>query len=666
MIIKQIHVENYHSIENETLNCDNLTALVGKNGSGKSSFLHALNLFYALSPKIDTEDFYNHDISRELIISVTFTDISNEAQSLFSKYIQKDELVIQKVFSIKEGQIHSSYHGSKLQNPIFKEIRNAKASDAKPLYQALQKQTEYMTLPNWKNLNDGLLALNNWEENNVEACVIDRDDGQFFGFKPVAEGYLGRYTKFLFIPAVRDAAQDAVDGTKSPIGELMDLIVRNILSQKPELSELKKYVQEEFSNLMDPTKLTELDILANGMTQTLQQFVPEASIEMIWQTISYINFPLPKADTKLKQDGYSSPVNRAGHGLQRAFIITTLQHLALAQQTSNPSEESKNNLPVLILAIEEPELYQHPNSQHHFAKILLNIAKGVTPGVAEKTQIIYGTHSPHFVGIDRINQIRLLRKVNGFEGYPKITKIIETSLPDIATSLHTVTGSEAPMFTEQTLIPRLHSIMTRNLNEGFFADVVVLVEGEDDVAAIQGYAEALGHDLASQGISVIPCNGKSGLDRPSIIFQKFGIPTYIIWDADKTNTKNEPKSNKSSKENHTMFRLVGHSINEDYPITQVHNTYAFFEYNLETTLENEIGSDIFQSKLKEAQTKYSINGKNHALKNPNVISYIISEAKNLKKTSSTLESIINNIIKLKHNDCQDSPPDLTSPPTTPT
>ena len=59
MIIKSIHIKNFRSIKNETLSFSNLTALVGANGSGKSSFLKAIEIFQNTSPKISEDDYYN-------------------------------------------------------------------------------------------------------------------------------------------------------------------------------------------------------------------------------------------------------------------------------------------------------------------------------------------------------------------------------------------------------------------------------------------------------------------------------------------------------------------------------------------------------------------------------------------------------------------------------
>jgi len=62
VVIKSVGVNNFRCVQYEVLTCDRLTALVGANGSGKSTFLNAIDLFYSASPKVTPEDFYNGDI----------------------------------------------------------------------------------------------------------------------------------------------------------------------------------------------------------------------------------------------------------------------------------------------------------------------------------------------------------------------------------------------------------------------------------------------------------------------------------------------------------------------------------------------------------------------------------------------------------------------------
>jgi predicted ATP-dependent endonuclease of OLD family len=179
------------------------------------------------------------------------------------------------------------------------------------------------------------------------------------------------------------------------------------------------------------------------------------------------------------------------------------------------------------------------------------------------------------------------------------------------------------------------------MNEGFFADVVVLVEGEDDRAAVVGMAAALGYDLESHGgngVAVIPCMGKANLDRPMLIFQMLGIPTYIVWDSDKGKDGARPEINRC------LLRLA-EQAEEDWP-AMVAGRFACFECDLETTLKTEIGLGLFDQILQEAQSSWDIARREQALKNPVVVQKIIQDAMANGQSIRTLEAIIQNILAL--------------------
>ena len=650
MIIESIHVQNFRSIKGATLDCENLTVLVGANGSGKSAFLRALELFYSESPKIDIEDYYNKDTSKEIVIAITFKNLSDEAKELFNKYLQNNKLTVQRVFKWDGGKIIAIYHGDTLQNSDFKEIREAdKAKEATEKYKTIREKEEYNDLPVVRSRDDIFEALAAWEELHPEQCKRERDNGQFFGFKGVASGYLNKYTKLLFIHAVRDASQDASDIQKSVITEILDLVVRSVISTRQDILDLKTKTKEEYKEIMKPENLRELSGLQTKMTDTLKTFAPNSGVKLNWKPIEDPDIPLPRADVKLIEDEYESDVVRVGHGLQRVFIITMLQHLAVAREKMEiiPDDGKEDNqseaeilMPDLVLIIEEPELYQHPSRQRHLAKVLLQLAEGEIPGVAEKTQVIYSTHSPLFVGIDRINQIRLLKKENYEAGKPKITKIVSTNLDKIAKIIWKTKGEPGSQYTGEMLLPRLKTIMTPWTNEGFFADVIVLVEGEDDRAAILGVANSMNLDLESEGFAVIPCSGKASLDRPFIIFSQFGIPVYIVWDGDKGGKDAKPE------DNHYLLKLVNEKNMIDWP-SGVYEKYACFEKDLDTTLRDEIGKEKFNQFLVECQEKYSVPEKKHALKNSFIIEEIVKKAQKEKLKSKSLENIIDKIKVLR-------------------
>jgi putative ATP-dependent endonuclease of OLD family len=664
MIIKAIRVQNFRSIKDEVLECDKLTALVGSNGAGKSAFLKALDLFYTVAANYTEDDFYAKDTTRDIVITTTFTALAEEENELFQKYVEGGELTVEKEMKWPTGKGSQKYYGMSLQNPEFGEIRKAllikdRGKSAKTRYEEIRSQDKYNSLPTWTTIEATSDALKDWEENNQDKCMRRRDEGQFFGFKEVGETHLERHTRFLLIPAVRDAAEDAAEGKGRVLSEIMDLVVRSVLAQREDIKELQKDAQKTYNEITDPSNLTELKTLEDSLTETLKTYVPDTQVNLTWEEAKNIEIPMPRADVKLVEDGYPSPVERTGHGLQRAFILTMLQHLAVAQAprrvgddakepvTEDTVKEKRENeekvvgiqMPNLILGIEEPELYQHPNRQRHLSKILYKLATGGIKGVAEQTQVIYSTHSPLFVDIDRFKHVRLIRKTLVENDKPKQTKVFQTTLDDIAEIIEKADYKPKGTYSGDTLQPRLKTLMTPWMNEGFFADLVVLVEGEEDRAAILGVASTLGYDLESLGISVIPCMGKNNVDRPTAIFRKLQIPVYAIWDSDYGNAE------AKAEENHRLLRLFGQEI-EDWP-EKVADQFTCFRQTLTLKLQSEIGEEFFNKELEGCCTRLCLGRKKYAVKNPIIMQEIIERAKKNNRKCDTLEKVIGKIITLK-------------------
>jgi len=644
LIIKSIRVQNFRCIKDATLDCENLTVLVGPNGSGKSSFLRALEIFYNPSARYIEDDFYAGDISQNIEITVTFSDLTNEEKQLLKKYVEGKELTVKKVIVWPYSRSGQKYYGTSLQNPDFEAFRSASGYDLRKEYNKLLAIKEYSTLPSYANKDDAKQALSEWEQSNPSKCKRQQDIGQFFGFKEVGEAHLERYTKFLLVPAVRNASEDAIEGRGSVITEMMDLVVRSTLSQRKEIVEFQETIEKRYKEIFDPSKLTELKSLQKQLSETLRIYVPEASVELSWQEGVGIDFSMPEADIKLVEDGNPSPVGYTGHGLQRAFILTMLQHLALieaptegsAESDEESTEESSFQMPSLIIGMEEPELYQHPNRQRHLARVLAKLTEESIPEVVKQMQVMYRTHSPLFVDLERFEKIRVLHKEQIEDAMPKQTQISSTTLKDVARVIEKADDKPKGTYTGETLRPRLRSLMTPWMNEGFFAELAVLVEGSEDRAAIIGTALAMGYDLESKGISVIPCMGKTCLDRPIAIFSNLGIRVYAIWDSDWGGHDAKPE------ENHRLLRLFSCPI-EDWP-EAVTDQFACFKRSLMYTLRQEIGEEIFNKSLTACCEHFCLGKKKHAIKNPIVIQSIIQEAKRQGKSSTTLEKIVSKIV----------------------
>ena len=305
MIVTNLQVKNFRSISNDSLPCDSLTALVGRNGSGKSSFLYALELFYNPTSRVSLEDFHNEDTDQDIEIIVTYSGLNPEATKLFSPYIEDDQLVVVRVFSEPQSGRSGTYHGIRLQNPEFIDIRNTDGAMAKrQKYAQIRSKTKYASLPAANSADAALHALAEWETQNPEQCCPLRDDGQFFGFTQVAQGYLGRYTKFIHVPAVRDVTDDAIEQRGSSVTEIMDLVVRSALARRDDVERFTQHTQDQYRDVMNPTKLTELAGLADDLSGTLQSYVPEAKVLLSWKELPEITIPMPQAEVKLLEDDY--------------------------------------------------------------------------------------------------------------------------------------------------------------------------------------------------------------------------------------------------------------------------------------------------------------------------------------------------------------------------
>jgi len=639
LIVKAVRVQNFRCVKNETLFCKNLTVLVGANGSGKSTFLRALDMFYEPNAEYIEEDFYARDTSNSIIITVTFTNLTEDEKRIFKSYVENGELTVEKELTWPPSRGSQKYYGTSLINPDFQAFRIAKGENLRKEYNKLGAMSKYLSLPPYINKEEAEKALKNWEQQHPEECTRQRDGGQFFGFKEVGEARLERFTRFILVPAVRDASQDAYEKRGSVITEIMDLVVRKTLAQRKELMEFQEEVNKRHREIFDPSKIQELQGLEKTLTNLLKLYAPDTSVKLDWRKDIEIDIPMPEANVSLVEDEYPSSVSHAGHGTQRSFILAMLQYLAFAEKSAEQETESMveimpTELPGLILGIEEPELYQHPDRERYLARALSKLAQQGIPGVAKQIQVIYSTHSPLFVNLEHFDEIRVFRKEKEDESLPKQTKIYHTTLDKVAETLEKIDNKPEGSYSGETLRPRLRALMSPWVNEGFFAKFVVLVEGIKDRAAILGAAQAMGYDLESIGVAVIPCKSKTCLDRAIVIFSSLNIPVYAIWDSDY------PKNNE--KEVNRRLLRIFNQPEEDWP-EKVCKKYACFKQTLMQTLNAELGTDLNEA-LQEYCQIYGIDKTEYAIEDPAAFKHIFEECKKKSKSSLTLEKVIKEIM----------------------
>lgn len=645
MQLVHARIRNFRSLRDVSVDFGAHTALIGSNGAGKSSILKAIERFYAPAKQLDPDDFFGRDQSQPVEIELTFGNLTAQELDAFESRVREGRLVVTRVFD--DSASTGRYHGSVMQNADFMEIRSqTNATNKRAAYKDLKdNNAAYADLPNAGSaaqVDEHLLA---WEAQNGGGLTLQRDDGQFFGFQNASRGALQRHTTFVFIPAVREASADAADGKGSAIGRLLELIVRGAILQRADVQAFRAEMSARYQELVAPENMPELGVLADRLTADLKGLYRDAAVGLAWREVSEFPVPLPVADVMLSDDGFGGPVDRQGHGLQRAFIFTLLQYLARSSSEvpATPAEgdgeagieAASVPAPNLILAIEEPELYQHPTKQRHFAEVLRSLSDGALPGVEGVTQVAFACHSPMFVSLGRADEIRLVRRTDCEDTHLKQCELKALDLAKVAGTLERGWGHPPGTFTAESLVPRLH-ILGTELAEGFFANGVVLVEGRSDKAALSAVARLMGRSFEAAGIALLSAEGKENLDRPLVIFRSLGIPTYVVWDCDEGTNNAKPQTDLA------LAKLCRPGVEDvAQPTgTRVEDCYAHFAVTLERTLKEEVGAERHTACLAAACEPFGISPSKDTQKIPEVVYRMMSAARDDGAEFATLKSMI--------------------------
>ena len=266
-------------------------------------------------------------------------------------------------------------------------------------------------------------------------------------------------------------------------------------------------------------------------------------------------------------------VERQGHGFQRTLLISALQLLA---QSDAESTEG-----VICLAIEEPELFQHPIQAQTFAKVLRALAEDA----GKRIQVTYATHSPYFLEARNFHQVRRLSRSS--DDSPVVTVHLAT-VAGVKTRLQGVMKAN-------TVDRQIDGIVTNQLAVALFANRALVVEGTTECAVFYGIGDKTSPGaLEAAGISIVPIGSKTTVPLAHAILTQIGIPVYALFDADggfearaeatgKPAEKIAEERNSHVAANRAALRYFG-LPEEDFPSAVVADNVAIFEDHLETFL----------------------------------------------------------------------------------
>jgi predicted ATPase len=408
--IETVAIKNLRCIKETTAQVDPYTCFVGSNGAGKSTILCALNIFFRNFESAPTdlsslvpEDFHLQNTSNPIEITLTFSELSDEAKVDFKEYVRQDRLTVSAVavFDPATGHADVKQYGQRLGmeslKPFFKALGDGVlVKDLQAIFEGLQKANPDLAALKLKTTKDAMVSgLKAYEASKTDACTLIPSEDQFYGVSRGANR-LAKYVQWVYIPAVKDAS-DEQSGTKtSALGKLLTRTVSAKSSFGADLESLISDTRARYQAILDANQ-SALDGISVALEKRLTEWAhPKASLKVIWENDSTkaVNVAPPIAGVVAGESGFEGKLARLGHGFQRSFLLALLQELA---------QIDDQNAPTLLLGCEEPELYQHPPQARHLSSVFESLS-------GQNAQIIVTTHSPYFVSGQHFENIRLVNR----------------------------------------------------------------------------------------------------------------------------------------------------------------------------------------------------------------------------------------------------------------
>ena len=180
----------------------------------------------------------------------------------------------------------------------------------------------------------------------------------------------------------------------------------------------------------------------------------------------------------------------------------------------------------LVVLIEEPELYLSPPAQRHLHRLVRRLA------ARGRNQVLYSTHSPVFLGVDRIEELVLVRH----DERRGTTLLQPEPLP------------KAQAF-------RLLSELDGERAEIFLSRAVLLVEGRTEKLSFPFVFDALGYDADQEAITIVDCAGKGNIPLFAEVCNACEIPYVVVHDRDAPRGQQPAEAEQIA--NDTIMRVAG-------------------------------------------------------------------------------------------------------------
>lgn len=572
MKIQSVCIKNFRTLKDVTIPFDNVTTFIGPNGSGKSTVLRALDWFFNGKPgSLTDKDCSFEATDKDIEVQVTFADLTEKDRVELGKYAPEGVATFTAWKRREPEGAESLSANSKSYSP-FNAIRSkGSAGDRKVAYNELRTSDTSLGLPAWSSVEAANQTMTTWEAGHTDQLVEAPESLQtnFFGFN--SGGKMSGLFDFVLVTADLRASEESIDGKSSIIGRILERSVDRTAADE-EIAKIVEESRAKQQQVYEEKFKDQLDAITTQLNEVVTSYAPGRAVTVSPAEVE-LKAPRTTFDVTVLDGTTETAVERQGHGFQRTLLISALQLLA---QSGSAATEG-----IICLAVEEPELFQHPIQAQTFAKVLRSLAENVD----KRIQVTYATHSPYFLEARHFEQVRRLTRSSD-------------EIPVVKVHFTTVAGLKDKLkgiLKPDKIDSQLDAFVANELSVALFAHRALLVEGTTESSVFYGIGDKYSFGaLEAAGVSIVPVGSKTSIPLAHAILTAIGIPVYALFDADGkfeeraiANGKDAEKIDNERKshvaENRMILRYFGRP-EEDFPPATVAENVSIFEDHLESFL----------------------------------------------------------------------------------
>ncbi len=526
MNIKKIEVHNFRLLENIICNLEeDITLIVGKNNTGKTSFFEAIKLATSIDGKFIFEDFSQTSYA-------IFKSVHNKYLDSIKEGVPEsecDELEKQIIHEIPKIQFKLEIEYNKKNNESLIELSEFitdiedNRNDA-TICISFEPKNSLKVFQSFENREDKDIGLIEYLHENIThlyGTVCYATDKESDYKRVIEDSFKIKVQKVVLFESIK--AMRVLDDTKGDSNNALSIGFSNYYNQRDKNSTDVRDLEKALKTISQDLKIKYNKVLENILLE-LKKFgaktpitIPNIAIDSKFDSEKVIKNNIQYL---YKQEEIDLPESYNGLGYSN-LIYMILELASFIERFKNSKEEKLSNL--LAVLIEEPEAHMHPQMQQVFISQVSEVVKEAKKNNDLQIQIIITTHSSHILSESGINTERGFNRIRYFNRH-----LTESGIKIINQDFNNLKVKD-----DKRTFRFLMQYLTLHKSDLFFADKIILVEGTTERMLLPQMIRKSAIELCNEYVSILEVGGAYAHSFKEIL-EFIHVRTLIITDIDSS------------------------------------------------------------------------------------------------------------------------------------